>query len=205
MSDDEEITPTPPEPDDESEAGEVDPAATDRRVRELTTIVQRLAAEVDSLTGRVTELAGDENSRSRATPAPWVWFSPPAGAEDPAHRDDGHTPRWTVENFVAWYNTVYIGAPGSPQVRAIPACWQQHPGLSMEISTLAYEWRRANLGRSADPRDAQSWHHSWRPGFVLRLSDWVHPRCLDGDHQPHGAPPRASRYPDVNDQHLEEE
>ncbi|MCI2421088.1 hypothetical protein MOQ72_26955 [Saccharopolyspora sp. K220] len=174
-----------------------DPAAEDpatRHVRELTRLVSNLSDEIETLTARVTELEGDETKPAKPTPAPWVWFSPPAAAEDPQHRGEGLDPRFTVDNFVAWYNTIYVGAPGTT-ARPIPACWRDHPALPMEIATLAYSWRQANLGRTADARDAQYWHHAWRPGFAHRMvTEWTHPRCLDGDHQPSGAPPRPDRF-----------
>lgn len=59
----------------------------------------------------------------------------------------------------------------------------------------AYSWRAAKIGRAASPREAQYWHHHWRPGFTDRLTrDWIHAGCLDGDHRATGADPRTDRF-----------
>ena len=120
-------------------------------------------------------------------------FSPPAAAEDRQHRTDGHDPNWTLDNFVAWFNVTYVGLAGGP-AKPIPECWRAHPGLAMEVATLAYTWRRANIGDTANVRDAQYWHHQWRPGFAARLTEWVHTHCLDGRHRETGAVFRADRF-----------
>jgi hypothetical protein len=64
----------------------------------------------------------------------------------------------------------------------------------MEVANLAYSWRAANIGTSASPREAQYWHHQWRPGFTDRLArEWVHTDCVDGEHRA-GMAERADRY-----------
>jgi hypothetical protein len=170
----------------------------DRQISALTEIVGALATTVAHLSDRVDHL--DKANRSRGQrdtsdshePAAWVWFTPPAAAEDePETLED---PPFTVGNFVTWYNITYVGVEGSRTTR-IPSCWRQHPGLAMEIASLAYSWRAANIGPSASPREAQYWHHQWRPGFTDRLTrQWVHTDCVDGEHRPAGAIGRTNRF-----------
>ena len=168
-----------------------------RQITALTEIVGALATTVSELTDRVKHLDKANKSRERDTsdshePAAWVWFSPPAAAEDdPDPTDD---PQTTVGNFVTWYNITYVGIEGS-RAKPIPGCWRQHPGLAMEIATLAYSWREANIGPLAKPRDAQYWHHQWRPGFIDRLNrEWTHADCLDSEHRAAGAAQRPDRF-----------
>ncbi|GAB3289034.1 hypothetical protein GCM10027563_25440 [Parasphingorhabdus pacifica] len=173
----------------------------EKQISALTEVIGSLASKVNKLTGRVEALenasSAEENDADQDgrhdQPAPWVVFTPPAAAEDRQHRKDDHDPNWTLDNFVAWYNTTYIGLSGGP-AKPIPECWRAHPGLAMEVATLAYTWRRANIGPTANVRDAQYWHHQWRTGFAARLTEWVHTHCLDGRHREIGAPFRADRF-----------
>lgn len=161
----------------------------DNQIAALTEIIGTVAGDLRRLEGRVKRLATtlDETTRpaddeSEATkPAPWVWFPPPAAAED--NPDAEQDARATVTNFVTWYNSTFAGIDGS-RAHPIPPCWPQHPALAMEIASLTYAWRTGNIGPSANARDAQQWLHQWRPGFSERLArDWVHADCLDGDHR----------------------
>ena len=156
-----------------------------------------LASTVAELSDRVERLEANRSRDQSDTgdghePAAWVWFTPPSATQDePGTTDD---PRVTVDNFVAWYNITYVGVEGSRATR-IPDCWRQHPGLAMEVATLAYSWRAANIGSSTNPREAQYWHHQWRPGFTDRLTrEWVHTDCIDGDHRDAGGVPRTGRF-----------
>lgn len=174
---------------DNSSSGDVD-----RQISKLTEIVRALATTVSQISGRIDRLekasgshgqVSDGEDQDNDAPAVWVWFDPPASVED--HPD-------TVENFVAWYNVTYVGIEGS-RARPIPDCWSQHPGLAMEVASLAYSWRAANIGPSASPREAQYWHHQWRPGFTERLArEWIHADCIDGEHRATGAPEREDRF-----------
>jgi hypothetical protein len=177
--------------------GDVRSSDRDRQISALTEIVGALATTVAQLSDRVEQL--DKANRSRGQgdtndsrePADWVWFTPPAAADDPDTTDN---PRFTVDKFVAWYNITYVGLEGS-RAKPIPDCWHQHPGLAMEVANLAHSWRSANIGPSASPREAQYWHHQWRPSFTDRLSrEWVHTDCFDGDHRPGGATGRPDRF-----------
>jgi hypothetical protein len=169
----------------------------DRQITALTEIIDALATTVSQLSDRVTHLDNTTRSRGHGAtgeghePAAWVWLNPPAAAEDDSETTD---PRVTVERFVTWYNITYVGVEGS-RARPIPDCWRDHPGLAMEIATLAHNWRAANIGPSASPREAQYWHHQWRPGLTDRLTrEWVHTDCLDGEHRATGATERADRF-----------
>lgn len=164
----------------------------DHQISTLTEIVSTLTTTISHLSDRVDQIDNANKSHDHnATddthePAPWVWFTPPTGAED--------NPQLTVDNFVTWYNITYIGLQGS-RATPIPDCWRQHPGLAMEIATLAHSWHAANLGPSANPREAQYWHHQWRPGFTDRLArEWVHTDCIDGDHRTTGVDDRPDRF-----------
>lgn len=145
-------------------------ATVEDQIRALTEIVGMLAEGLSRLSARVEAVspsapAGDDE------PAAWA-VSSPQPCDDPNS---------TVEGFVAFYNTTYVGSGG--KAGPIPACWRDHPGLAMEVATLAHSWRAANLGRAAAVRDAQQWHHLWRPGFADRLArDWLNTDCLDGLH-----------------------
>ncbi|MGH4009669.1 MAG: hypothetical protein ACRDTH_16220 [Pseudonocardiaceae bacterium] len=177
-----------------------DASDLDRQLNALTEIVGALATTVSQLNSRVDRLtrvngSGDrgdgQGEQDNHDPAPWVWFTPPAAAEDDPGADDD--PRITVDNFVTWYNVTYIGIEGS-RAKPIPECWRQHPGLAMEVANIAYSWRAANIGE-ASPREAQYWHHQWRPGFTDRLTrEWVHIDCVDGEHRPVGAGKRPDRF-----------
>lgn len=165
----------------------------DRQITALTEIVGALATTVSHLNARIDKLTKANQSPGQDgkddgpdeeqanDPAAWVWFTPPATAED--EPDATHDPRITVDNFVTWYNTTYVGIEGT-RAKPIPDCWRHHPGLAMEIATLAYSWRAANIGPQASPREAQYWHHQWRPGFTDRLTrEWTGTDCTDGDHR----------------------
>ena len=147
----------------------------DRQIRALTEIVGLLAAEVMA-SGPTTRDRDGQDEVEPGGPAQWVWTSPvvPAEATDPEA---------LAETFVTFYNQTYVGMEGT-KARPIPLCWRQHPGLAMEVATLAHSWFAANTGPTANVRDAQSWHHQWRPGFDDRLTrDWVHADCFDGQHR----------------------
>lgn len=170
----------------------------DRQITTLTEIVSALATSVTELSDRVAHLDKANRSRSQSDtgedhePAAWVWFTPPAASEDDPDTTD--EPQFTVSNFVAWYNITYVGVEGSRATR-IPNCWRQHPGLAVEVASLAYSWRAANIGPSASPREAQYWHHQWRPGFTDRLTrEWVHTDCIDGEHRATGPDERPNRF-----------
>jgi hypothetical protein len=176
----------------------------DRQITALTEIVGALATTVSQLNARVDRLTKANRSRGQgdsddgqdeeqaSDPDAWVWFTPPAAAED--NPDTHNDPRITVDNFVAWYNVTYVGVEGS-RAKPIPACWRQHPGLAMEVANLACTWRAANIGSSASAREAQYWHHQWRPAFSDRLTrEWVHAECIDGEHRAAGAAERSDRF-----------
>ncbi|WP_338596730.1 hypothetical protein [Saccharopolyspora sp. SCSIO 74807] len=195
---DEEITPRRSQNSAEPSDGGTSPL--EAQVEALTEIVGGLTSKLTALRGRIETLEnGDPDEPDGAEdepadrPAPWVLFAPPAAAEDRLHRSDNHTPLWTVQNFVGWYNTTFLGIAGS-QARAIPVCWAEHPGLAQEVAVLAYSWRRAHIGTTANVRDAQLWLQQTRPGFAARLAEWVHPHCLDGRHREVGAVYRANRF-----------
>lgn len=196
MTDDEDITPTPrPSPGTSHDYDEMT-----RQIDALTEMVGRLVTNVASLRSRLEALEhgdtgddSDNDTKPHDRPAGWVLFTPPAAAEDRAHQSQGHTPSWTVDNFVRWYNQTFLGLPGTVN-QPIPPCWSEHPGLALEVATLAYAWRRSNVGPTANIRDAQHWHDRWRPGFLARLPGYVHAHCLDGRHKQVGATFRADRF-----------
>lgn len=134
----------------------------DHQIGALTEIVGSLAATIAELGVRIGRLEKATRPREQGDshqPAAWVWYPPPNAAED--NPDTTGDPRLTVDNF----NITYAGAEGS-RAKPIPDCWRKHPGLAMEIATLAYSWRAANIGSAASLREAQYWHHQWRPGFT---------------------------------------
>lgn len=147
----------------------------DQQIRALVEIVGTVARSVNELSGRVDRLAaGDDATSSNDELAAWVWDGPAVSEGDP---------RLTVDNFVSFYNATYVGVEGT-RAKPIPSCWKQHPGLAVEVVSLAYTWRTANVGAGANIRDAQQWHHQWRPGFADRMvRDWVHADCFDGVHR----------------------
>lgn len=154
----------------------------DRQIRALTEIIGSLAEAMSRLSARVDRLAMDTRSGSDTSGdevAPWVWTHPEAPADDPEA---------FAKAFVAFYNRTYVGVDGG-RARPIPPCWKDHPGLVSEVATLAYAWRAANLGITANVRDAQYWLHQWRPAFTDRMArDWLPADCLDGHHEPSAAP-----------------
>jgi hypothetical protein len=170
----------------------------DRQITALAEIIGALATTLAQLSDQVDHLTKDNRSRGQSDtgddhePAAWVWFRPPAATR--LVEPDIADPRFTVDNFVAWYNITYVGVEGS-RAKPIPGCWRQHPGLAMEVANLAHSWRAANIGALASPREAQYWHHQWRPGFTDRLTrEWVHTECADGEHRPAGAAERLDQF-----------
>ena len=155
-----------------------DAYSVDHQIRALTEIIGTLAEMVTRLSGRVDKLAADVQTRDTMDAeqsAPWISAAPAA-----AEADD---PQAVADNFVAFYNLTYVGVDGG-RAKPIPPCWRKHPGLSAEVASLAYTWRNANTGRTANVRDAQYWLHQWRPGFADRMArEWVHADCFDGAHQ----------------------
>lgn len=154
----------------------VDPA----HFEQMQELLEQLVTRVVALENHVADLSKGREKRGAGPAledsevAPWVLYPPPALTGD-SHAD--------VRSFVEYYNTVYIGRSGG-RAQRIPACWEEHPGLAMEIANFAVTWRAANAGPLANPRDAQLWHHQWRTGTIERMiRDWLHPDCLDGSHQ----------------------
>ncbi|MDT7783023.1 MAG: hypothetical protein QOF58_1442 [Pseudonocardiales bacterium] len=184
-------------PTDPAEPGAV-PGDRDAQIEALTGIVETLTRKLRRVETTLNELTAkppadtEDEEEDPFAPAAWVWFTPPAAAEnDPEGEED---PRFTIDNFTAWYNLTFVGVDGG-RARPIPACWRQHPGLAMEVAALAYSWRAANIGPNATERDAQQWLHQWRPGFADRLTrDWAHTDCLDGDHRDDGTDTRSDRF-----------
>lgn len=179
----------------------------DQQIGAVLEIVGGLVRDQRRLEGqfnRLTKMLREQERRDKDTaedepdpnaPAPWVWFSPPAPDEpEDGEEDFEEDPQVFVTNFVAWYNTVFVGVE-SGRAKAIPGCWEAHPGLAMEVASLAFSWRAANLGPEASIKEAQYWLHQWRPGFADRLvRDWVHTDCVDGQHQATGAHTRDNRF-----------
>jgi len=192
----------PEQPEEDNRSTGRDRSDRDQQITALLEIVSKVAGDQRRLEGQLNRLAkllrerdrkpeADNDEPDPNAPAPWVWFSPPA-PDDP-DEDAEEDPRVFVENFVAAYNTMFAGIEGG-RAKPIPGCWEEHPGLAMEVASLAYSWRAANMGPAASIREAQYWLHQWRPGFTERLLHWVHADCLDGDHRAGGAGPRQNRF-----------
>jgi hypothetical protein len=180
----------------------------DQQIGAVLEIVGNLVRDQRRLEGQFNKLVKTLREQERASkdetdddevdpdaPAPWVWFSPPAADEPEEGQEDfEEDPQVFVGNFVAWYNVTFVGIEGG-RARAIPPCWESHPGLAMEVASLAYSWRAANLGPAASIKEAQYWLHQWRVGFQDRLvRDWVHTDCVDGQHQAVGTRARDNRF-----------
>ena len=206
----------PPERPDPPESPPAKPGARsrsgtgggrDQQIGSVLEILGKLARDQRRLEGQFNRLVTMLREQERASKnepedaadphaaAPWVWFSPPAPDEpEEGQQDFKEDPQVFVTNFVAWYNVTFIGVDGG-RARAIPNCWEAHPGLAMEVASLAYSWRAANLGPEASIKEQQYWLHQWRPGFSDRLvRDWVHADCVDGQHQSAGARKRDNRF-----------
>lgn len=179
----------------------------DQQIGAVLEIVGKLVRDHRRLEGQFSRLVTMLREQERAAkdkteddvdpnaPAPWVWFSPPApDVPEEGEQDFEEDPQVFVGNFAAWYNVTFVGIEGG-RAKAIPDCWESHPGLAMEVASLAYAWRAANLGPAASIKEAQYWLHQWRPGFQDRLvRDWVHSDCVDGQHQAVGARKRDNRF-----------
>jgi hypothetical protein len=80
----------------------------DRQISALTEIVGALATTVAQLSDRIEHLdianrsRGQGDTNNSREPAAWVWFTPPAAAEDEPETPED--PPFTVGNFVTWYN-----------------------------------------------------------------------------------------------------
>ncbi|OXM43431.1 hypothetical protein [Amycolatopsis alba] len=157
-----------------------------RQVAQQHDLAKDLAIQLQKL---VAEDEVDPDQRKNR-PAPWVPFDPPGTVHPAGARD----PLVGIALFVDFYNSTYVGLPGSRAI-AIPDCWLSHPGLVAEIATLAYFWRAANTGPRANVKEAQYWHHTFRPGFAARLAgEWTHAHCRANSHKDAGAPARPDRY-----------
>jgi hypothetical protein len=154
-------------------------AVNPHQFEQMQVLLEQFVARMVTLETRVAQVA--TNNRPSPQPecddgeaASWVLYPPPALTGDP-YAD--------ASAFVDYYNTVYIGRSDG-RAQRIPSCWEEHRGLAMEIANLAATWHAANTGPSANPREAQWWHHQWRPGTIDRMiRDWLHPDCLDGQHR----------------------
>jgi hypothetical protein len=97
--------------------GDTTGGGLDHQISILTEIVATLAGRVSQREARIDRLAGADGpggaEQDDQRPAPWVWSSPSAAAED--------DPQSTVDNFVTWYNLTYVGADDS-RVTPIPDC-----------------------------------------------------------------------------------
>ncbi|SDD56368.1 hypothetical protein [Actinokineospora iranica] len=177
-----------------------DEQGRDDQIAALAEILEQVEERLHDLEAKVDALGNQEPAeRKPHEPAPWVWYSPPAAAEDDP--DSDLDPRFTVDNFIGWYNTTLVGTDGS-SARPIPDCWRQHTGLALEVAALAYSWREANMGKGATARDAQYWLHQWRPAFTDRMTrNWVHPDCLDGKHRRSPLAPRSDRFT-LSEEHV---
>jgi hypothetical protein len=122
----------------------------DRQIRALTEIVGLVAAKV-MRSGPDAPAPGGPDEVEPGRPAQRVCLSP-------AVPDEATAPESLAETFVAFYNRTYVGMEGT-KAKPIPPCWRQHPGLAMEVATLAYNWFAANTGPTANVREAQGWHH----------------------------------------------
>lgn len=161
-----------------------------RLVQQLTRIVTEQRDQLEDVARRFTD-ERPERHRRMDEPAPWAVFEVPA-TTDEAGNELSVVP--ALERFVQFYNSTYVGLSGSRAV-VIPDCWLNHPALVAEIATLAQTWRDAHVGPHASARDAQYWHHQWRPGFAARLvSEWTHAQCREEAHKQAGADGRAARF-----------
>lgn len=182
-------SPAQPQPNRDKTPPDTDPAqSSSRQIAAVVEMIGLLSRKVSALERRARDLAdtgaAGSDTPDNEQPRDWVWLTPPEVDPDP---------RTLVHAFVAWYNATYISIPGGGN-RPIPSCWAAHPALAMEIATLAYTWRAANLGESAVVVEAQRWHHQWRPGFAARLADWMPRDCFDGAHSPDRGTSRPDRF-----------
>ncbi|MFD8500996.1 hypothetical protein [Amycolatopsis sp. NPDC059657] len=200
MTDDE--IPLPPEPaaqQDEQDSGNTPaPVASGRSRAQLDAMtaatwnqVKALNAKLKWLADKVKELESRAEDTAATLP-PWLPFEPPAAAEDDP--DSPESPLFTLVHFVEYYNSTYVGYPGT-RANAIPDCWLEHPGLVAEVATLTYTWRAAHLGPKATARDAQHWHDRYRPAFAVRMAtEWTHTHCLTQQHRNAPTPTKTDRY-----------
>jgi len=84
-----------------------------------------------------------------------------------------------LDRVVLWHNAVY----GWQEHQLIPACWQQHPGLAMDLAALAFG--RLDVYATATPKFVITWHGDWeefqkRMSFAFGENDGRD--CLNGKH-----------------------
>jgi hypothetical protein len=183
------LTATPtPQPDDNP----ADPARTIARLagsvaalgervadlnRRLETATRRLdQAEVDQLAVRLADLdsrfadfaetiteALDENApRGPAAPR---WDNLPAEARAVQLDALRH---WVDEFFIP----NYVNSGGY----RLAVCWDRHPHVIWELSTIAVAWRRAYVRRRPDLNFALDWHSRWLPDAMHHI-DQALERC----------------------------
>src|SRR6266567_1957064 len=163
----------PEQPEQDNRATGRGQGDRDQQIQALLEIVGKVAGDQRRLEGhlnRLTKLLRErdrtpegENEPDPNAPAPWVWYSP-AAPDDPAENAE-EDPRVFVVNFVAAYNTMFAGIEGG-RAKPIPGCWEEHPGLAMEVASLAYSWRAANTGPAARVRDNNADATGWSPAVM---------------------------------------
>lgn len=146
-------------------------AETVPRVSDLTTAV-------NTLTGRVDELAGaspdDDTDGAEPDTGPYddALLIASGLLPDPGHQVDWHLmsaeqaqPVW--EALAAWVAAVVCGRLGFTRAQ-LPDCWALHPDVVAELS-WAHQLHRAYAGAKIGPTHLAEWHTRWLPHLRARL------------------------------------
>ncbi|SNR29179.1 hypothetical protein SAMN06265360_101317 [Haloechinothrix alba] len=131
-----------------------------RRVDELATLVDQLAAHVNT-TGGAAE----------PEPVP-SWLMLPADRSEAGR---------VLGELVAWLHAVLLRY--SDAAAALPECWMWHPDVVEELLWLMHTWLAAYQGERASIALAADWHDRYRPGVIRRIKT-VAGACSLENHSP---------------------
>jgi hypothetical protein len=125
--------------------------------KDTRALVTRLTAELDTLAGKVEDLAQTVDalhSRGDRVAAPnWVGLPETERAAELAKLAE-----WVTRVLVPSYR------PDPP----LTPCWRQHWPVIWELSTVWAEWRRIYDRRSPELTGALEWHNRYLPGALHR-------------------------------------
>lgn len=78
---------------------------------------------------------------------------------------------WVSEVLDGWYALVGEDQASGTEYRRlrVPACWQEHRDVVVELGWLAQEWLRAYRDGDGDLHAAAEWHSRYLPGVVERI------------------------------------
>lgn len=118
--------------------------------------LEQLAAQLDDLNSRLTDAINAVSPRGAPAPR---WDN----VDRLAYKTQLDALRTWIRTILRpWYIT------GGWCV--LPKCWDEHPYVIVELSTIAVAWKRAYVRRRPDLELALDWHERILPGAMTRVA-----------------------------------